>query len=94
VSYHVRTQPNSKASLIHEHGEGDVGLFDLSRLGEHPVEAAERERVVPVELAEELGDLVDGLCGENVADEVADEEVGRGSVFDLAGCTFGRVALR
>jgi hypothetical protein len=84
VDVPLHTQPYTLHDLIHhsddppgvvslqvvdEHGEeGDVRVFDLVRLGEHLVEGAERGRVVPVELAEELEDLVDGLFGEDVVD--------------------------
>lgn len=50
--------------------------------------------VLPVELADELEDLVDRLLDENIMEEVPDEKLHRGALLLLDCGSLGRVALR
>jgi hypothetical protein len=57
------------------------------------VQSTRHEGVIPIELANELQDLVDCLLGQDIVDQMAYEEFLGSALPFLAGSTLGRVAL-
>lgn len=49
--------------------------------------------VIPIKFSDELENLVDGLLGENIVDQVTNEKLEGCPVFFLPWSTFRRVAL-
>ena len=81
--------------VVHEHREeADAPVLDLPGLREDLVQGAHDGGVGPIELADELEDFVESAFGEDVVDEVSDEELHGRAFFDADGSAFRRVALR
>ena len=60
--------------VIAQHGEqGDIPELELVRFREHLVKKSYNGHVTPVEFAEELEYLVNGLLGENIENEMVNK---------------------
>lgn len=80
--------------VICEHcKETDVAVFDLPWFCEHLVQCAPNGGILPVELPDKFENFVDGLLGEHVIDEMADEQLKRRTLFLLARGTLWWVTL-
>ena len=80
--------------IIGEHCEqSDVAITEFVRFGKNFVQHATRVGIVPIKLTQKLKDLVDGTFGEDIKQEVPNEEFDGASLLLLARCTFGWIGL-
>lgn len=73
--------------------QGYASILDLPWFSEDLLQCTSHFRISPVKLANEFENFVDSLLGENIVDEVSNEEFHWRALFDLFDGTFGRVAL-
>jgi hypothetical protein len=80
--------------VIGKHCEqSDVSIAEFVRFGKDFVQYATCVWVVPIKLTQKLKNLVDCTFGEDIIQEVPNEEFDGASLFLLARCTFRWIGL-
>ena len=80
--------------VVGEHREqSDVSITKFVRFGKDFVQYTTCVGVVPIELTQKLKNLVDCTFGEDIIQEVPNEEFDGASLFLLARCTFRWIGL-